>query len=291
MMRNGKMKFAIPLLFLLFPANASDTVLLYIGRHEFTLGEFTYVYRKNNHYAPQTPEKCLQAFIDYKLKIVAALETLPDSLCKYNAHCSEHENARYLCGERRDGCLLAEIDRKTIAGIVADTVGQFNFYRQHPKSFRLQKRMEATVYHCNDRKTAIAALKIIRNKNEKNGRLPNNLLSFFCGGGRVCMDTVRLIVPKGVDALADKVKWHKGISNILEWNGKFVFLDVHAILPPARKTFEEARGEVIAAYSEETERRRMETLSRQYPVTVVENVWQRFLSAAKRSDFLASVHL
>jgi len=80
-------------------------------------------------------------------------------------------------------------------------------------------------------------------------------------------------LPKGANTVADRVKWKKGCSKILEWNGKFVFLDVHSILHPTRKTFEEARGQVIAGYQDELERKWVEQLKKKYPVTIDENVW------------------
>ena len=135
--------------------------------------------------------------------------------------------------------------------------------------------MNATVYYCSDAKIAKRLSSVVKNKNEGSGQLPNGLFTFFCDANGVspCVDTIHYTFPKGANTVADRVKWKIGCSKILEWNRKFVFLDVHTILRPARKTFEEARGQVIAGYQDELEYKWLEELKKQYPVVVDEEVW------------------
>jgi hypothetical protein len=59
----------------------------------------------------------------------------------------------------------------------------------------------------------------------------------------------------------------------LNYAGKFVFLDVHKLLRPRRKTFEEARPETVADYLALSGRRRIEQLKKEYPVTIDETAW------------------
>ncbi len=178
--------------------------------------------------------------------------------------------------EYYDGLLLFDImEREIWSKAAQDTGGFAAFYTRNAKSYRWGKRMMATVYYCSDQQTAVRSHQAVHNRNVKAVRLPDDLFNFFCDkdGASPCVDTVRLILPWKENTVADQVKWKKGCSKILEWNGKFVFLDVHAILPPKRKTFEEARSEALADYQDELERQWIEQLKKEYPVTVDQVVW------------------
>ena len=187
-----------------------------------------------------------------------------------------HKDFRDITGEYLDGILLFAIsDREVWSKAKQDSSGLTNFYKKNAKSYRWGKRMDATVYYCSDKKVATRVSRTIREKNEGTGRLPEGLYTFFCeaDGKNPCIDTIRRTLPKGANTLADRFKWKKGCSKIMEWNGNFVFLDIHDILRPRRKTFEEARGEVIADYQDELENKWIEQLKKKYPVTIDEIVW------------------
>jgi len=91
--------FSILLLSLLLtPALASDKheqVILTIGEHQFTKGEFLYIYNKNRHLPgfSETINEFSERFINYKLKVVEALEqgldTLPEFQNEYQKYIQE----------------------------------------------------------------------------------------------------------------------------------------------------------------------------------------------------------
>lgn len=254
---------------------ATEPVLLHIGQHAFSVTDFEYSYRKNSQHVRQPLDEGLAQYIRFKMKVIAArdagLDSLPALIDKGTTRRNSPVPADYM-----DGCLLFAItEREVFQKARADTAGQLDFYRRHAKAYRWEKRMVATLYRCSNQKTAIAVGKTINNRNLGNGRLPDGLFTFFCDrdGVNPCLDTVRMTLPKGANTIAKQIKWKKGVSKILEWNGKFVFLDVHSILRPARKTFEEARGTVVADYEAALEQEWVEALIKKYPVEIDKNSW------------------
>ncbi|MDR1171274.1 MAG: peptidylprolyl isomerase [Bacteroidales bacterium] len=198
------------------------------------------------------------------------------SLLNYESSRLELDNKvfRETTGEFLDGLLLFAITDSVVwSKATRDSAGLTAFYKKRARSCKWGKRMDATIYYCSDAKVAERLHRTVKNKNEGLGRLPDGLFTFFCDATSPCLDTVRRMLPKGANTIADRVKWKKGCSKILEWNGKFVFLDVHAVLRPARKTFEEARGEALSGYQDELESKWVEQLKKQYPVTIDEKVW------------------
>ena len=257
----------------------ASPVFLKIGSYSFDVDDFEYVYHKNRMAGKQTPDECLALYIPYKLKIAAAkdagLDALPEIIDEWTRFRNQL-TTKQIADEFLDGLLLYAMTNSMVWSKAArDSAGLKTFYKKNARNFRWVKRMKATVYYCSDAKVAERLRSAVKNKNEGEGRLPNGLFTFFCDptGVSPCVDTVFHTFQKGANTVADHVHWKKGCSKILEWNRKFVFLDVHSILRPARKTFDEARGQVIAGYQDELERKWVEQLKRQYPVTVDEKVW------------------
>jgi len=257
----------------------ASPVLVKIGTYHFDVDDFEYVYLKNNMVVKQTFDECLTLYIPYKLKIAAAkdagLDGLPEIIDEWTRYRNQTSDQQ-IAGEILDGLLLyAMTDSVVWSKATRDSAGLRTFYKKNARSFRWAKRMNATVYYCSDTKIAERIRSAVNNKNEGHGELPNGLFTFFCDtdGASPCVDTVHYTFPKGANTVADRVNWKKGCSKILQLNGKFVFLDVHAILRPARKTFEEARGQVVAGYQDELENKWLEQLKQQYPVTIDEKVW------------------
>jgi peptidyl-prolyl cis-trans isomerase SurA len=222
-------------------------------------------YLSETGYVRNTPfPSAVQAYQQYVVHV----------LMEYKRQQIEHDrDYQHIAGEYRDGLLLFEIsEREVWMKAAQDSTGLMSFYKKNTRSFRWERRMDATVYYCADKETAIAMQHLV---NTKNTYIPVNGLSLRGTDNNIYqkVDTARQVLPKSENTIASRIKWKKGCSKILEWNGKFVFLDVHAILRPARKTFLEARGEVIAGYQQELERQWINRLMKAYPVTVDEAVW------------------
>ena len=261
----------------------ASPILMKIGTYSFDTDDFEYVFQKNRMFGKQTPDECLALYITYKLKIVAAkdagLDTLPEIMnewTRYKHQLSAKPVSSELTGELFDGLLMYAITDSVVwSKSLRDTTGFRAFYKKNARNFRWKKRMNATVYYCADAKVAERLRSVVNRKNEGTGLLPNGLFTFFCDANAVnpCVDTVFHTFQKGENTVADRVNWKKGSSKILEYNGKYVFLDVHTILRPTRKTFEEARRQALVAYQDELERKWVEQLKRHYPVRIDEQVW------------------
>ncbi|MDR1155942.1 MAG: peptidyl-prolyl cis-trans isomerase [Bacteroidales bacterium] len=198
------------------------------------------------------------------------------SLLDYESSRLESDNKifRETAGEFLDGLLLFALTDSVIWSKAAqDSTGLTAFYKKNARFYKWGKRMDATIYYCSGAKVAERLHRTVKNRNEGSGRLPDGLFTFFCDEATPCLDTVRRVLPKGANTIADRVKWKKGCSKILDWNGKFVFLDIHTLLRPARKTFKEARGEALSGYQDELESKWVERLKKKYPVTIDEKVW------------------
>ena len=258
--------------------NCQLSILLRVGDHSFDTEDFEYVYQKNNTGGNQTLDECMALYIPYKLKIVAAkdagLDTLPEIINEWTRYRSQL-STKQADDELLDGLLLyAMTDSLVWSKAARDSTELRIFHKKNARNFRWEKRMDATIYYCTDMKVAERLNRLVNNINEGRGAMPNGLFTFFCDSRHSpCVDTVRIKLAKNANTIADRVKWKKGCSKILEYHGKFVFLDVHSILRPTRKTFEEARGQVIAEYQDELERQWVEQLKQQYPVIIDEDVW------------------
>jgi hypothetical protein len=259
-----------------------------VGAYRFGTDDFEYVYQKNLAAGHQTVDECLALYIPYKLKIVAALDAdlnkLPAIADKWRQYrnqltakkLTDTLRRQNLLREAYDGLLLMAItDTMVWSKTARDTVGLMAFYRKNARAYRWERRMDATLYYCTDATVAERLRRMVHNKNVGAGQLPNGLFSFFCDadGPSPCLDTIRRMLPKDANTIADHVKWKKGCSKIVERNGKYVFLDVHAIRRPERKTFEEARGEALADFQDEMLDAWVKQLKKKYPVTIDSKLW------------------
>jgi peptidyl-prolyl cis-trans isomerase SurA len=198
----------------------------------------------------------------------------------------EDDTFRNVINTYHDGLLLIYITENEVRKKAQDSVGLLEFYQKNKRKFRWKKRMVATAYFCNSEEVAMRASRLVGRTNEGKGSLPNNLFIYFCetDGGAPCLDTVRMTLPKGTNSIFDQINWKKGVSKILEWDSKFVFLDIHTIYPPSRKTFVETRGEVLSEYGKELENQWIKRLKKEYPVTVNKEMWADIKKKSKIRD-------
>ncbi len=248
--------------------NSGNRTLFSFAGRSYGSEDFEQYATATNHTRKSSRTTIERVYKEYVTKVLFDYE-------KERLKC-DNEDFRNVADEYFEGLLLFEIsERESGAKAARDSAGLADFYRKNAKSYRWKRRMVATVYTCADENTAKRAERTVNNKNVAGGRLPSDLYNFFCdpAGSGPCIDTVRLVLPKGAGTVADRVNRKKGCSKILNHAGKFVFLDVHEILRPRRKTFEEARPEAIADYRAVLESRWIEQLKRVYPVTIDETAW------------------
>ncbi len=74
---------------------------------------------------------------------------------------------------------------------------------------------------------------------------------------------------KGDNTFVDQVKWEKGTYPLAN-NGRVVQVEITKVEDPRAKTFDEARGQVIADYQNYLEKQWIEKLRKQYPVSFVD---------------------
>ncbi len=176
---------------------------------------------------------------------------------------------RALLNEYRDGILLFELtDQKVWKKALKDTIGLEAYYEENKKSYMWDKRLDAKVYECTDRKHAGRVRKMLRKERA------DSIIRAQEGakGKKVKIDRGKFQAQE--EPWTDQVEWEPGISEPIPVDDKVVVVKVNKVLEPRPKTFKEAKGLVTSDYQEHLEEKWVEKLRDQYEVTVNENVLQ-----------------
>ena len=275
-----------------------------VGQYTFDANNFEYMYQKNQK--KYDLDRYFSLYTSYCLKIAAAKDARIDTAAGFIKELNVYKDAlankiqgynnknteetffssdsdlfsmsypeplnneyQQSVSEFYNGLLLFRISQREVwTKAQSDSAGIFQYYKKHARSYKWKKRMNATIYYCIDKNIARQVRQGIRNKNSGSRQVHDKL----CDADEVHIVKHQVFF-KGNGTLADGIKWEKGCSKILEWNGKFVFLDVHDIIHPSYKSFDEARGDVIADYQSDLEYVWIEQLEKKYPVILNEGVW------------------
>jgi peptidyl-prolyl cis-trans isomerase SurA len=181
---------------------------------------------------------------------------------------SKYPEFKAVVREYRDGILLFELTNEKIWSFAGkDTVGLFNFHERHKDDFMWDTRLDVSKVTILDETHADAIRKFALE-----GKSNGEIVEAFNTEGQEVVRVERKKYQKGDNAMIDSVNWEKGISDNLTERGRAVFLIVHGQIPPEPKTFNEARGLIIAGYQEELEKQWIKELRDKYKVIVHEDV-------------------
>lgn len=170
--------------------------------------------------------------------------------------------------EYRDGILLFELTNEKIWSFAGkDTVGLKDFHDRHRNDYMWDTRLDVSKVTILD-ETIADSVRLLT----MNGKTDEEIIEAINTGGREYVRIERRKYQKGDNEMVDSIKWKKGVYDNLSEKGRAVILIVHAQTPPEPKTFNEARGLIIAGYQEELERNWIEELKAKYPVVVHEDV-------------------
>jgi peptidyl-prolyl cis-trans isomerase SurA len=160
---------------------------------------------------------------------------------------------------------------------VEDTMGLEDFYEENRANYMWEKRMDATLYTCRDKEVAEFAIKLLshpRHKRNTPEDIQSKAFAEFADSSSLEFEHRKF--EEGDNALADDMNWSKDkVSDIIEEEGKSVFLVNNRILKPVEKKLEECRGIVTADYQNHLEKKWIDTLRAKYPVTVNEALLSR----------------
>jgi len=181
---------------------------------------------------------------------------------------SKYPEFRAVVREYRDGILLFELTNEKIWSFAGkDTVGLMDFHERHKNDFMWDNRLDASKVTVLDETRTDEIKTLVRE-----GKTGDEIIEIINTGGNEVVRIERKKYQKGDNDLIDSIKWKKGVYEDLSEKGRPVVIIVHDQVPPEPKTFNEARGLIIAGYQEELEQDWIEELRTKYPVVVHEDV-------------------
>ena len=170
---------------------------------------------------------------------------LEKSVFKYKKENLENENEEFahILNEYREGLLLFELMQDKIwEGAKNDSIGLQEFYNSNKQNYIWPDRIEGSVARSADAKY-IKKVRKYWSKNQSNKAIDEVLNKeqqnvMFSNG------EFELEHPK----LPKRIQFKTGISKVIEENSNFYAVNVTALKPSAPKTFEEAKGQLVADY-------------------------------------------
>jgi peptidyl-prolyl cis-trans isomerase SurA len=193
------------------------------------------------------------------------------NLLKYEDSRLEEKYPKYksILNEYREGILLFNLtNEKVWEKAVKDTSGLISFFSSNQSSYRFPKRVDATIYKCNNLSIAKKVKKRIYQK--KRGVKTNSQI----------LDEVNQINPfslqitedkfaRGDNNYVDSIDWKLGISkDIILKDGSYVLIDIKKLLADRFKDLDETRGKVISDYQSQLELDWIIKLRKKYTVKI-----------------------
>jgi len=156
---------------------------------------------------------------------------------------SENEEFAHILNEYREGLLLFELMQDKIwEGAKNDSIGLQEFYNLNKQNYIWPDRIEGSVARSSD-KTYIKKVRKYWAKNQSNKMIDEALNKeqqnvIFSNGE----------LELGHPALPKSFPFKTGVSEVIEENSNFYVINITALKPTALKTFEEAKGQLLADY-------------------------------------------
>ena len=198
---------------------------------------------------------------------------LEQSVFQYKKDNLEKENEEFahVINEYREGLLLFELMQDKIwEGAKNDSVGLQEFYNANKQNYVWPKRVEGSVA----RSTNAKHIKKVRkhwSRNKSNAAIAealntNNEQNVIFTNGEFEI---------GHSALPNTFEAVKGVSKVIQENSNYYVLNISAIKPESVKSFEEAKGQVIADYQVVLESEWLDELRVKFDVVVHEDVLKK----------------
>lgn len=184
-----------------------------------------------------------------------------------------------------DGMILFDLKEKNVwSRSTTDTVGLKDYFKTYASNYIWGERLEANIYRC---ATSEIADEVIANihpaffkklfgkkkiMSVEQMKLKYNTKDHPLDFG---MDAGKF--ERGNNAFVDSVKAQVGIYKVYGADGAFHVIDVKKVITSTPKTFEEAKGYVIADYMANLEKTWMASLRDKYPVVENKSVVEALL--------------
>lgn len=204
-----------------------------------------------------------EAFVD------ASLIAFEDELLD-----AKYPEFRALMQEYHDGILLFDLmDEKVWSRAVKDTAGLEAYYQANKNEFMWPRRLDASIYLCENEDVVKRTNKIIKKRVSK-GLSDNEILDAVNKDNPLQLSIRSGLFAQGEDDYIDKTPWELGIHEVGGNNDKIVLVQVYEVKEPAPKSLAEARGLVTSAYQNYLEEEWVKELRESYDFEVNYKVFQ-----------------
>jgi peptidyl-prolyl cis-trans isomerase SurA len=239
-----------------------DQSFLSIKNQTYSYGDFLEYLNKNQ----KLIKKEWATSVIVKKQYASFLER---SVFKYKEENLENENQEFahILDEYREGLLLFDLMQDKIwEGAKNDSIGLQEFYNSNKQNYIWPDRIEGSVA----RSTDVKFVKKVRKywaKNQSNQTI-NEVLNkdqqnvIFSNGE---LELGHPTLPKGIE-------FKTGLSKVIEENSNFYVVNITAVKPTSPKTFEEAKGQLVADYQIELESRWINELRDKFKVNINQDV-------------------
>jgi len=221
---------------------------LRLGNEKYHQDEFAEYLAKNQSI---NAKETIKQFVDRSFE-----KFIDDKAIEYKDARLEEKYPEFkaLVNEYRDGILLFELtDQKVWSKAIRDTTGL---------------RLDAILI-TSSTKDAVEKAHAMANQRMS----VDQMREAFKSDESQDISVLEKKFPKGEDSIIDKVKWEKGVSQVItETDDRHGFVVIKGKVKPEHKTLSEARGIITADYQNFLEQEWLKELKQKYTVTVNQDV-------------------
>jgi peptidyl-prolyl cis-trans isomerase SurA len=248
-------------------AKALDNEWLFkLGSTSYTFKDFTAYLATCKYKKPSTiemgTERYLKSYVDKK------------AIAYYDSKLEDKfPDLRYLLQEYHDGILLFNLmEQKIWTQAAKDTIGLEKYYNEHKDVYKWGDRVEALVVSSKVREIVDKAYKMAPDFNTGKIKADKIWKSICSDTTEACFNCQVTTFEKQDNRIIDSLGWEPGITPIVFIEGKYGFFVKKGTQPARPKTYEEAKGTVIADYQQLLEKNYLDDLRKKYKVVVDEKV-------------------
>jgi peptidyl-prolyl cis-trans isomerase SurA len=234
-----------------------------LGNEKYHQDEFAEYLAKNQSI---NAKETIKQFVDRSFE-----KFIDDKAIEYKDARLEEKYPEFkaLVNEYRDGILLFELtDQKVWSKAIRDTTGLKKFYEQNKDNYMWGERLDAILI-TSSTKDAVEKAHAMANQRMS----VDQMREAFKSDESQDISVLEKKFPKGEDSIIDKVKWEKGVSQVItETDDRHGFVVIKGKVKPEHKTLSEARGIITADYQNFLEQEWLKELKQKYTVTVNQDV-------------------
>ncbi len=197
-------------------------------------------------------------------------------LVNYEDHNLENKypDFRYRLREYKDGMMLYEINKRQVwSKVNKDNKGLTEFYQRNKHNYMWEKRIYASIFTTEDRRTGRRASRRAARSMRFDSRDNDWIIDRLNRRSEEDVITVENgVFSRGDNHLTDRFKWIECASEVIQENNKYHVVLIHEVLDPEPKPLDSARAQVVADYQEHLENEWIKDLRGKYNVVINKDV-------------------